>query len=212
MDLAVKAAKPDDEGVVTLGGMFSDAFNLYAGMERSARRMITFQQLVPGLLQTPGYARGLIESFLGDGSTEDIEQRVRTRLKRQVMVTRKYCPLQLDVLLHESATRHVIGSPEIMAAQMRQLAEVSKRRERHGGHYQSSGPLSVRGRHPAIVVTVLRSRADGDRSAIPAGYRRNQRVSLRLRGYRPNHRFGYPAVTALSISRCRASPGGNLKR
>lgn len=126
VDLAIKAAKTDDEGVVTLGGMFSDAFNLYAGMERSARRMITFQQLVPGLLQTSGYARGLIESFLGDGSTEDIEQRIRTRLKRQVMVTRKYSPLQLEVLLHESATRHVIGSPEIMAAQMRQLAEVSK--------------------------------------------------------------------------------------
>ncbi|WP_432278225.1 Scr1 family TA system antitoxin-like transcriptional regulator [Nocardia carnea] len=70
--------------------------------------------------------RGLIESFLGDGSTQDIEQRIRTRLKRQVMATRKHSPLQREVLLHKSATRHVIGSPEIMAAQMRQLAEVSK--------------------------------------------------------------------------------------
>ena len=42
------------------------------------------------------------------------------------MVTRKHSPLQLDVLLHESGLRRVIGSPRIMAAQMRALAEVSK--------------------------------------------------------------------------------------
>lgn len=126
VDLAVKAGKTGDAGVVTLGGTFTEAFNLYAGMERSARRIITFQQLVPGLLQTADYARGLIGSFLRDGTPEEIEHRVQARLRRQVMVTRKHSPLQLDVLLHESGLRRVIGSPRIMAAQMRALAEVSK--------------------------------------------------------------------------------------
>ncbi|MGI5221195.1 helix-turn-helix domain-containing protein [Nocardia sp. CA-290969] len=127
VDLATKAAKADDEGVVTLGGMFSDAFNLYASMERSARRVITFQELIPGLLQTPAYARGLIGAYLRGGNLEELEHRVEARVARQVLVTRKYSPLRLEVLLHESALHRVIGSPRIMAAQLRQLAEVGKR-------------------------------------------------------------------------------------
>ncbi|WP_280399220.1 helix-turn-helix domain-containing protein [Nocardia carnea] len=125
--LATKAASADDEGVVTLGGMFSDAFNLYASMERSARRIVTFQELVPGLLQTPDYARNLISAYLlRTGNPAEVEQLVAARKARQVMVTRKYSPLHLEVLLHESALHRVIESPRIMAAQMRHLAEISK--------------------------------------------------------------------------------------
>ncbi|WP_028477881.1 helix-turn-helix transcriptional regulator [Nocardia sp. CNY236] len=127
VDLAIQAASNDDDGITALGGMFSDAFNMYAGMERSARSLVTFQELVPGLLQTPDYARGLIGAFLGEGRSEETEQRVTARMARQVIVTRKGSPLRLEVLLHESALHRVIGGPQVMDAQLSSLAEVSKR-------------------------------------------------------------------------------------
>ncbi|GAB0108557.1 helix-turn-helix transcriptional regulator [Nocardia sp. JMUB6875] len=120
------AAAKDESGVTSLGGLFSDAFNMYVGMERSARRLLSYQELVPGLLQTPAYARAMIRAFYIHGTDEDIERRVRVRLDRQIIVTRRTRPLVLEVLLHESALHRVIGGPAVMAAQLRQLAEVSK--------------------------------------------------------------------------------------
>ncbi|MEV6769494.1 helix-turn-helix transcriptional regulator [Nocardia sp. NPDC051030] len=126
--LASRAAAAKDEGGITsLGGLFSDAFNMYVNMERAARTLISYQELVPGLLQTADYARAMISAFFADGSRDDIERRVQVRLDRQILVMRKTSPLALDVLLHESALYRVIGNPEVMATQLRELAEVSKR-------------------------------------------------------------------------------------
>lgn len=125
--LAARAAAAKDEGGVTsLGGLFSDAFNMYVSMERSAWKLISYQELIPGLLQTADYARAMISAFFADGSEEEIDQRVQIRLDRQVIVTRRTRPLNLDVLLHESALHRVIGGPRVMAIQLRQLAEISK--------------------------------------------------------------------------------------
>ncbi|MFJ4655387.1 helix-turn-helix domain-containing protein [Nocardia sp. NPDC088792] len=125
--LAARAATAKDEGGVTsLGGLFSDAFNMYVSMERSAWKLISYQELIPGLLQTADYARAMISAFFAGGSEEEIDQRVQIRLDRQVIVTRRTRPLNLDVLLHESALHRVIGGPRVMAIQLRQLAEISK--------------------------------------------------------------------------------------
>ncbi|AYF78295.1 XRE family transcriptional regulator [Nocardia yunnanensis] len=121
------AAAKDDSGVTSLGGLFSDAFNMYVGMERSARRLVSYQELVPGLLQTAAYARAMIRAFYTAGSEEDIERRVQVRMDRQIVVTRKTRPLTLEVLLHESTLHRVVGGPDVMAAQLRELAEASKR-------------------------------------------------------------------------------------
>ncbi|MBL1073669.1 helix-turn-helix domain-containing protein [Nocardia sp. 2] len=121
------AAAKGESGVTSLGGLFSDAFNMYVSMERAARKMVTYQELVPGLLQTAAYARGLISAFLVDGNHEDIERRVEIRMERQVIVTRKARPLELEILLHESALHRVIGGPKVMARQLRELAEIGKR-------------------------------------------------------------------------------------
>ncbi|WP_433731114.1 helix-turn-helix domain-containing protein [Nocardia sp. CA-129566] len=127
VDLAFRAATTKDEdGITSLGGMFSDAFNMYVGLERSARKLLSYQVQVPGLLQTADYARALIGAFLHDGTRDEIEHRVAVRLRRQVVVTRKATPLALEILLDESALHRIVGGPRVMAAQLRQLAEVSK--------------------------------------------------------------------------------------
>lgn len=108
-------------------GLFSDTtFNMHVGLAAAARGLVAYQEIVLGLLQTPEYARALITGFYRDASPEDIERRIELRMKRQAIVTRKADPVQLDLLLHESALHRVIGSPRIMAAQLRHLAEISK--------------------------------------------------------------------------------------
>ncbi|MFE3058139.1 helix-turn-helix domain-containing protein [Nocardia sp. NPDC059239] len=108
------------------GGLYSDAFNMYVGLEAAARRLITYHEHVPGLLQTSDYARAVIGAHPGFVSSSDIDRRVEYRMKRQAIITRKTNPVALEVLLHESALHRVIGSRRTMEAQLRHLAEVSK--------------------------------------------------------------------------------------
>lgn len=108
-------------------GLYSDStFNMYVGLEASARQLISYHEIIPGLLQTADYARALINSFYTDSSPEDVARRVELRLKRQAIITRRSEPLKLQLLLHESALHRVVGSPRVMAAQLRHLAEISK--------------------------------------------------------------------------------------
>ncbi|WP_433491223.1 helix-turn-helix domain-containing protein [Nocardia grenadensis] len=109
-------------------GLYSDpTFNMYVGLEASARKLTIYNEIVPGLLQTPEYARELIGSFYSDSGAEGIDRRVELRMRRQAVVTRRAAPIHLDVLLHESALRRVVGTPQVMGAQLRHLAEVGKR-------------------------------------------------------------------------------------
>ncbi|MFJ1458321.1 helix-turn-helix domain-containing protein [Nocardia sp. N2S4-5] len=109
------------------GGLYSEAFNMYVGLEAAARRMTSYHEHIPGLLQTPNYARAIFGAFPKFTSYKDVDRRVEHRLKRQAIVTRKSNPVVLDVLLHESALHRVTGGPQVMAAQLRHLAEISKR-------------------------------------------------------------------------------------
>ncbi|MGQ4597221.1 Scr1 family TA system antitoxin-like transcriptional regulator [Nocardia sp. R6R-6] len=124
--LASRAATArDEDGITPLGGLFSDAFNMYVGMERSARQLTSYQELIPGLVQTADYARALIRAFHRNGSADEIEHSVQLRMARQAAVTRKARPLEVEILLHESALHRVIASPRVMAAQLRHLADTS---------------------------------------------------------------------------------------
>lgn len=62
--------------------------------------------LVPGLLQTPEYARAVMVS--GRVPEEEIETRVATRMGRQVVLTRPQPP-ELVVLIDEAALRRPLG-------------------------------------------------------------------------------------------------------
>lgn len=108
------------------GGLYSDAYNMYVGLEAGARQQITYHEHIPGLLQTADYARAIISAYPGFSSHDDVDRRVEHRLKRQAIVTRKTNPVVLEVLLHESALHRVVGNRRIMAAQLRHLAEISK--------------------------------------------------------------------------------------
>lgn len=125
MDLAVLARS--QSWYHAYGGLYSDAYNMYVGLEAAAQQQTTYHEHVPGLLQTPEYARSIIGAYPGFTSSNDIDRRVEHRLKRQSIITRRTNPMMFEVLLHESALHRVIGSSMVMARQLRHLAEISKR-------------------------------------------------------------------------------------
>ncbi|WP_327149284.1 helix-turn-helix domain-containing protein [Nocardia sp. NBC_01329] len=124
MDLAVLAR--EQSWYHAYGGLYSNAYNMYVGLEAVARQQTAYHEHVPGLLQTADYARAVISAYPGFTSGDDIDRRVEHRMKRQAIVTRKTNPVMLEVLLHESALRRVVGGSQVMRAQLRHLAEISK--------------------------------------------------------------------------------------
>ncbi|GAA3087775.1 helix-turn-helix domain-containing protein [Streptosporangium carneum] len=94
-------------------------------IEREADTLRTWQPLiVPGLLQTEGYARAVLTSEPGT-TPEQIEEHTTARMERQ-NILRRTTPPMMWVLLDESVLDRPIGSPAVMAAQLSHLADVTQ--------------------------------------------------------------------------------------
>lgn len=103
-----------------------DWLNLYLGLEEAASQLFWYEsELVPGLLQTEGYARAVITSGHRDAEAGEITRRVQARLGRQALLTRTTAPLTIGVLLNEAVLRRPVGGPGVMVGQLRQLADVA---------------------------------------------------------------------------------------
>ncbi|MFF0500751.1 helix-turn-helix domain-containing protein [Nocardia aobensis] len=108
------------------GSLISPNFDVYMGLEASARELKSFQpSLIPGLLQTAEYARTLDRIYFPDDSEDELDRRVEMRLRRQGVINRKTQPACLEVILHESCLRTMVGPGKAMARQLRHLADLS---------------------------------------------------------------------------------------
>ncbi len=100
----------------------------FAAAEAEARLMWNWEpQIMPGLLQTADYARAVI---LGAQAIfalppSDVQRRVEARLARQQVLTRDQ-PLELSVVMDESALRRRFGDRRVMCEQLAHLAERSQ--------------------------------------------------------------------------------------
>ena len=84
--------------------------------------------IVPGIVQTPAYAR---ELFVAMGMNDDqVSGYVQSRLSRQVILDRADPP-SVVIVLDELALHRLIGTPEIMREQVEHLLELSKRPNIH---------------------------------------------------------------------------------
>lgn len=101
-----------------------DWFKRRAEMDAKAIAVREYQeQVVPGLLQTEGYARSLFSRlFIG----AELEQRVRARLSRQQRFLAHGGPFYIAVL-DESCLRNVVESPAVMRDQCAHLLEAGRR-------------------------------------------------------------------------------------
>ncbi|WP_350278472.1 helix-turn-helix transcriptional regulator [Kribbella sp. HUAS MG21] len=104
-------------------------FHDYLGLEMAADLIRTFElQFVPGLLQTPEYARAIIQLGRQDVALPraEVDRLVSLRMSRQEVLTRQR-PARLWAIVDESVLQRPIGSPTVFRAQLEYLIEASRR-------------------------------------------------------------------------------------
>ncbi|MFE3954846.1 helix-turn-helix domain-containing protein [Nocardia sp. NPDC059091] len=102
--------------------------DVYVGLEAAAAGCVTYQpELIPGLLQTEEYDRALLCARWPNEPAEERDRRTQIKQHRQVAITRKNRPLDVDVVIGEAALRRPVGGPMVMARQLRHLADTSTR-------------------------------------------------------------------------------------
>jgi len=105
----------------------SPAYADLISLENEADAMRTYQStLIPGLLQTPAYARVTISATGMTLTDEEVDALVTVRMARQSALQRPN-PLQLWAVIHEAALRpRIKGDPTIMREQLHWLLEKQK--------------------------------------------------------------------------------------
>ncbi|QFG23223.1 helix-turn-helix transcriptional regulator [Actinomadura sp. WMMB 499] len=128
---------PDREAILSLAreaeerGWWTDYIDVlngpYVALEDAASEIGVWDpQVIPGLLQTPDYAREIIKA--GDlGKADDIERRIRARMVRQTILTREIDPPRLRAVLDESVLGRPIGGPAVWRDQLRRLHSDAQR-------------------------------------------------------------------------------------
>ncbi|MFJ9637559.1 helix-turn-helix domain-containing protein [Streptomyces sp. NPDC101178] len=96
-------------------------------LERSADLIKTFEaRIVPGLLQTPEYAKAIMRTGMDGGSDQEIDRRVQLRMKRQQLLHAADGP-KLWAILDESVLRRQVGGSAVMGEQLRHLVDMASR-------------------------------------------------------------------------------------
>ncbi|MEU2032417.1 helix-turn-helix domain-containing protein [Nocardia amamiensis] len=107
------------------GDLIPENFDVFVDLEATASALTWYEpELVPGIFQTPAYASTLIRAVYPDDTPLEHERRVRLRLKRQALITRKTKPVTVKAILRESVLRGKVGDDRVMAAQLRHLVEL----------------------------------------------------------------------------------------
>lgn len=105
------------------------ATQLLLSLEPDALELRSYEtELVPGLLQTEGYARALMTSGAEVYGVPDaeVERRVRVRIARKEILMRAR-PVQLHAVINEAVLRRPIGGREVFADQLRYLLDIAER-------------------------------------------------------------------------------------
>lgn len=98
------------------------------GLESEAVYFCAYEaRIAPGLLQTAAYARQIISDGLRVSEGDQVEQRVRLRQERQRRFFDQPDPARAVFLLDQAILLRQVGTPRIMAEQLRKLLEYSDR-------------------------------------------------------------------------------------
>lgn len=101
---------------------YGDAFTgNFVMLEHEAPLICTYETLlVPGLLQTPDYARTVIDGARPGTEETDIDRHVAARMARK-SILRRSNPPDCRFVINEAALRQVVGSAELMRKQFSDL-------------------------------------------------------------------------------------------
>ncbi|MFI6922925.1 helix-turn-helix domain-containing protein [Nonomuraea spiralis] len=131
------------------GDLLPGWFEVYIGLEGAASAIRTFEnQFVPGLLQTPAYAKAVIRLGNEKALDPELDRRVALRVTRQ---RRLESGLKLWAVIDEAVLRRVLGGAEVMREQVRHLLDATERPNvtvqvvpfESGGHAAAGGAFSI---------------------------------------------------------------------
>lgn len=107
---------------------YKDVFTgSYVGLESEAASIRVNAHIVPGFLQTVGYAQAVIAATGPWLDARDVERRVSARVARQHALLDRDDPPEIHVVLDEAVLRREVGGPEVMRQQLAALTEASQR-------------------------------------------------------------------------------------
>jgi hypothetical protein len=108
-------------------GPYPRWFADWVDAERRAAVLRTWEPLlVPGLLQTPEYARALFKAWQNTGGEDEVENLVTARIDRQRIFNQPKPP-SFWAVIDEGVLRRRIGGAKVMHDQLVRLAELADR-------------------------------------------------------------------------------------
>ncbi|MFD6464872.1 helix-turn-helix domain-containing protein [Streptomyces goshikiensis] len=122
-----RQAKGDDWWTSAVS-VLPSGMNFFLALESGTRTMsVWVPGVVYGLLQTRDYAHALLLSakVAHDTTDEFVERALEIRMTRQKRVTEE--GMELTCVMDEAALTNRVGTPEIMRAQYKHIAELSER-------------------------------------------------------------------------------------
>jgi transcriptional regulator with XRE-family HTH domain len=132
-----EVASPERDALIQLGKearrrgwwtRYKDVFSgSYIVLESEASTIRRCASLIPGVFQTPDYARAVIAATGPWLSTEEIGRRVAARAARQQALFSASETPHMHVVLDESALQRQVGSPDIMRQQIAALVASTRR-------------------------------------------------------------------------------------
>lgn len=172
LELAEEANQPGYW--VTFSKLVPDWFRLFLGYEHDASTLRAYEsELVPGLLQTPGYARAVALANKPTSTAAELDRQVDLRRARQERLTDDEPPT-LHAVLNEAVLLRKVGGREVMGEQLRHLATLAEL-----GHVTVQVLPFEAGAHPAMTAPFLLLGFD-DEPRMNTVYLENGRGSLYL--------------------------------
>ncbi|MFF9069639.1 helix-turn-helix domain-containing protein [Streptomyces sp. NPDC014891] len=126
-------------------------FRHWAKLELTAATLYTYEnRLVPGLLQTPAYARTLFEEQIPALGDDEIESQLAARVERTKLLTERPHTIY-SFIVEEHVLRRQTGGPVIMREQIDHILDICLRRnidlqimaQSRGHHAGLGGPLQL---------------------------------------------------------------------
>ncbi|MEW2071096.1 helix-turn-helix transcriptional regulator [Streptomyces sp. NPDC007346] len=107
-------------------GLIPPQYRDFISLESQADTVRSLEtSVVPGLLQTAGYARAVTRASLDGLPADHLDSLVEVRLTRQ-RVLRAKPPLRFTAVLDEAVLHRRVGGPEVMRDQLDHLTQVAQ--------------------------------------------------------------------------------------
>jgi hypothetical protein len=131
--------------------LVSKKFEKFIDLEGDADELQMFNPtMLPGLLQTRGYARAVLESMVPPPTPDELEARVEVRVRRQEQVLERPDPPRVRAILDEAVLHRMMAESADSREQLEHLARLAERETVEieilpfsAGLYELTGPFYV---------------------------------------------------------------------